>query len=135
MDESFPVDQFKIPGFATSFRRDRNEHGGGIMVFVREDISSKLISDETLCIEEMFIELNFRKKKWLLCCSNNPNKNTISDNLEILRRNLDLHSAQYENLIMIGDFNSDVNQSYMKTFWESYNSSSLIKEPTCYKNP
>ena len=135
MDESFPVDQFKIPGFATSFRRDRNEHGGGIMVFVREDISSKLISDETLCIEEMFIELNFRKKKWLLCCSYNPNKNTISDNLEILRRNLDLYSAQYENLIMIGDFNSDVNQSCMKAFFESYNLSSLIKEPTCYKNP
>ena len=105
------------------------------MVFVREDISSKLISDETLCIEGMFIELNFRKKKWLLCCSYNPNKNTISDHLEILRRNLDLYSAQYENLIMIGDFNSDVNQSCMKAFCESYNLSSLIKEPTCYKNP
>ena len=83
----------------------------------------------------MFIELNFRKKKWLLSCAYNPSKTTISDHLEILRRNLDLYSAQYENLIMIGDFNSDVNQSYMKTFWESYNSSSLIKEPTCYKNP
>ena len=36
---------------------------------------------------------------------------------------------------MIGDFNSDVNQSCMKAFFESYNLSSLIKEPTCYKNP
>ena len=36
------------------------------MVYVGEDISSKLISDETLCIEGMFIELNFRKKKWFL---------------------------------------------------------------------
>ena len=44
------------------------------MVFVREDISSKLISDETLRIEGMFIELNFRMKKWLPCCSCNPNK-------------------------------------------------------------
>ena len=88
------------------------------MVFVREHISSKLISDETLSIEGMFIELNFCKKKWLLC-SYNPNKNTISDHLEILRRNLDLYSAQYENLSMIGDFNSDVNQSCMKAFCES----------------
>ena len=36
---------------------------------------------------------------------------------------------------MIGYFNSDVNQSCMKAFCESYNLSSLIKEPTCYKNP
>ena len=63
LDESFPVGQFKIPGFTKPFRRNRNEHGGGIMVFVSKDISSKLISDETLCIEGMFIELNFRKKK------------------------------------------------------------------------
>ena len=101
LDASFSVGQFKIPGFKTPFRRDRNKHGGGIMVFVREGISSKLISNETLCIEGMFIELNFRKKKWLLCCSYHPNKNIISDHLEILRRNSDLYSAQYENLIMI----------------------------------
>ena len=86
------------------------------MVFVREDFSSKLISDETLCIEGMFIELNLTKKNCLLCFPYNPNKNTIFDHLEILRRNLDLYSAQYENLIMIGDFNSYVNQSCMKAF-------------------
>ena len=105
------------------------------MAFVREDISSKLISDETLCKDRRYIELSFRKKKWLLCSFYNPNKNIISDHLEILRRNLDLYSAQYENLIMIGDFNSDVSQSCMKAFCESYNLSSVIKEPACYKNP
>ena len=62
LDESFPVGQFKIPGFATPFRRDRNEFGGGIMVFVREDIPAKQISNETLNIEGLFIELIFRKK-------------------------------------------------------------------------
>ena len=105
------------------------------MVFVREDIPSKLISKETLDIEGIFIELNFRKKKWLLSCSYNPNRNTITDHLEILRRNLDLYSAHYENLIIIGDFNTDINQSCMKSFCESYTLSSLIKEPTCHKNP
>ena len=62
-DESFPEGQFKVPSFTLSFRRDRNELGGGIMVFVREDIPSKVISKETLSKEGMFIELNFRKKK------------------------------------------------------------------------
>ena len=82
LDESFPVGQFKIPGFTTPFWRNRNEHGSGIMAFVREDISSKLISDETLFTETMFIELSFPKKKWLLYSFYNPNKNIISDHLE-----------------------------------------------------
>ena len=66
LDESFLENQFKIPGFTPPFRRNRNEFGGGIMVFVREDIHSKVISMETLSIEGMFIEPNLRKKKRLL---------------------------------------------------------------------
>ena len=103
------------------------------MVFVREDIPSKLISKETLSIEIMFIELDFSNKKWLLSCSYNPNFNTITDHLEILTRNL--YSVQYENLILMGDFNTGINHSCMKTICESYTLHSLIKEPTCYKNP
>ena len=105
------------------------------MVFVREYIPTKAISKETLSLEGMFIKLNFRKKNWLLSCSYNPNFNTTTDHLEILRRNLYLYSAQYENLILIGDFNTVINHSCMRTFSESYTLSSLIKEPTCYKNP
>ena len=127
LDESFPVGQFKIPGFAIPFRRGRNEFGGGIMVFVREDITAKQIFNETLNIEGLFIELIFRKKKWLLSCSYNPNKKLISDHLEILRRNLDLYSAKYENMILIGDFNVEINQPNMKSFFDSYTLTSLIK--------
>ena len=63
LNESFPVGQFKIPGFATPFCRYRNEFSGGIMVFVREDIPAKQISNETLNIEGLFIELIFCQKK------------------------------------------------------------------------
>ena len=78
LDKSFPEGQFKIPGFTSPFRRERNEFGGGIMVFVTKDLPSKVISKETSSIEGMFIELNFRKKNWLLRCSYNPNFNTIT---------------------------------------------------------
>ena len=126
LDESFPEGQFKLPSFTSPFRLDRNEFGGGIMVFVRNDIPYKVISKETLKIEEMFIELNFHKKKWLLSCSYNP-KYSRNIHLEILRRNLDFYSVQYEILILKGDFNTDINHSYMKTFCESYTSSSLTR--------
>ena len=62
LDESFSNGQFKIPGYALPFRLDRNQFGGGIMVFVREDIPSRVLSLNK-SIESLFIELNFRKKK------------------------------------------------------------------------
>ena len=70
-----------------------------------------------------------------MCCSYNPNKNNISSHLEALRRTLDMYSALYENTILVGDFNVDVNDPIMGFFCESYNFKSLIKDPTCFKNP
>ena len=43
LDDSFPAGQFKIPGFASPFRLDRNQNGGGIIVFVREDTPVKYL--------------------------------------------------------------------------------------------
>ena len=46
------------------YRVDRNGNGRGIMLFVREDIPSKLLSVENSPIEAFFVEINLRKKKW-----------------------------------------------------------------------
>ena len=102
---------------------------------VREDIAAKFLSFEDKPIEALFIELNFRKRKWLPSCSYNPNKNNISNHLQRLRNSLDLYSAKYENIILIGDFNVSPEESHMETFCESYGLKNLIKVPTCYKNP
>ena len=105
LDDSFPESQLKISWYSSPFRLDRDQNSGGIMVFVREDITAKFLSFEDKPIEAPFIELNFRKKTWLLSCSYNPNKNIISNHLRQLRNSLDLYSAKYENIILIGDFN------------------------------
>ena len=44
LDDSFPTDQFKIDGFSIPYRQNRNRHGGGILIYVREDIPSKVIT-------------------------------------------------------------------------------------------
>ena len=38
IDSSFPTAQFKVEGY-TTYRLDRNSNGGGILLYVREDIS------------------------------------------------------------------------------------------------
>ena len=44
---------------------------GGLLLYVREDISSKKIDnvDFDTGLEALFIEINIRKIKWLITCS------------------------------------------------------------------
>ena len=62
LDVSFPTSQFYINGYTSPYRLDRNDKGGGILVYVREDIPSKLIS-QFPNVEGFFLEINLRKKK------------------------------------------------------------------------
>ena len=64
IDDSFSTRQFLIDGYIAPYRLDRNSVGGGIFVYVREDISSKLISVNFQNREGFFLEMNLRKKKW-----------------------------------------------------------------------
>ena len=134
IENSFPKGQFLIKGFCEPFRIDRKIHGGGILFYVREDIPVKLLSVEPLPAECLFVEINLRKRKWLVCCSYNPHKDNISNHLQLIRKKLDLCSSSYERIILVGDFSSEINDKCMNDFCESYNLSSLIRESTYYKN-
>ena len=46
LDDSFPEAQFLVKGFHSPFRFDRNINGGGIMLYVRKDIPTKLLSHD-----------------------------------------------------------------------------------------
>ena len=65
LDLSFPKVQFHIHGFGEPYRFDRNKKGAGILLYIRDDILSKLIESK-MKIEGLFVEINLRKKKWLL---------------------------------------------------------------------
>ena len=64
LDNSFPTPQFQLNGFSSPYRLDRNVHGGGILLYVREDIPSKLLKGKKFKgnLEAMFVERNLRKK-------------------------------------------------------------------------
>ena len=44
LDDSFPRSQFLIDGFHRPLRFDRNKNGGGILLYVREDIPAEILS-------------------------------------------------------------------------------------------
>ena len=63
LDESFPTSQFFMKGFSSPHRLDRNCNGGGILLYIREDIPSKLLSIERDLTEAFFVEINLHNKK------------------------------------------------------------------------
>ena len=137
IDESFPSAQFLLDGFSRPYRLDRCANGGGILLYVRDDISSCLLTEYKLQdnIECLFIKINIRKKKWLFCCSYNPNKNNISKHLHCLSKGLDTYISQYDNIMLLGDLNVESSDPVLNDFCNVYNLFSLVKEPTCFKNP
>ena len=69
LDESFPQRQFLIAGYNLPFRADRNRNGGGIIIYVREDIPCREIEKTHSTkrnLEGIFLELNLRRSKILL---------------------------------------------------------------------
>ena len=114
-------------GYSTPFRLDRNAHGGGILLYVREDIPSKLLPMEENLIEGFFAQINLRsKKKWLLSCSYNPKKTWLSNHIAELGKSLDLFIAKYERLLFLGHFNEGIEDSSIKIFCSKFNLTSMI---------
>ena len=83
IDESFPNQQFNISNYKT-FRRDRNKHGGGLLFYINENISCKLINDEIISsdIDMIMFEFLVKTRNWLcigLYESPSQNKNYFLD--------------------------------------------------------
>ena len=129
LDESFPNSQFLINGFSAPYRLDRNNRGGGIILYIREDIPSRLLSTEISPIEGFFVELSLRNKKWLICCSYNPRKVLIADHLSALGKTTDVYTSKYDNLLFLGDFNAGMEDTSVRNFCSDYNLTSMINKP------
>ena len=136
INDSFTTNQFLIEGFSPPFRKDRDAHGGGLVIYVREDIPSNLLKPQTLPenIEAIFIELNLKNNKWLLIGGYNPNKNSISYFLNRISHEIDTKLHKYENLLLLGDFNVVSSDHALNEFCDTYHLKNLISEPTCFKN-
>ena len=83
-----------IDGFSMPYRHDRSAHGGGIVVYFRNNITEKLLKFENLPseIEAIFIEMNIKSKKWLFYCTYNPNKSLIENHRRQLQKQLEASS-------------------------------------------
>ena len=117
IDQTFPSSQFVIPGFTTPYRLDRTGNGGGVMLYIREDIPSRRIPSElSVSLECCFVVINQYKKKWLIIGTYNPTEDMISPHLDVMRKCIDGFLREYENFVIMRDFNSQPNDNVLKEF-------------------
>ena len=108
--------------------------GDGILVYARDDIASKLI-EKNCSVESISIELNLRKKMWVINCTYNASNSNICDHLRNLGKSLETLPTNYDKVFLMGDFNVDEANIHIKDFCNLYKLKNLIKVPTCFKSP
>ena len=137
LDDSFFTTHFSLNAYSEPYRLDRSSNGGGILLYVRDDISSRLLNDYKIkdSLELFFVEVNIRKKKWLLSCSYNPHKIDISNHRHHLNKGLDVYLKRYDNIQIMGDLNSEVSENYLNGFCGVNSLKTLNRGPPCFKNP
>ena len=67
LDLSFLNSQFLIPGFHEPMRLDITSKRGGMLVYIKSSMPSRIVSNFKLLIniQVILFELNLRREKWL----------------------------------------------------------------------
>ena len=117
------------------YRYDRNSMGGRLLLYIRDDIPTKLLKhDFGTNIENLSVETNLRKRKWFFNGSYNLHKSKILDHLNYLNLVFNNYSKIYDKFIFMDDFNVAMSDKAMEDFCSLNNLESLISKLTCYKN-
>ena len=129
-DEDIHIDNFKL------FRRDRpGDHHGGICVYIRSNLFSKLRDDlELPNIEGIWVEVSLSNKKHLKGTFYRP-PNSPKAVLSSIEDSISLAlDTNIQNILLTGDFNFDTlkETSYRKIhdLCRQFNLEQLINEPT-----
>ena len=131
----FPEAQFTIHGFSKPYRLDRNANGGGILIYVREDIPSKELNLHNFDdIEGIFVEINLRKCKWLLFGTYHPPSQSDVYYFNSVSNALDIYYTKYDKFLLVGDFNAEDTEPVFASFLDQYQSKNLVKKKTCFKS-
>ena len=134
VDETFPSNQFQIDGYKT-FRLDRNCYGGGVCMYVNQDIAARSVGYSSISnIESICLELNLRKRKWLVIGIYKPPSYSEDAFIKSLFSCLTNAAKEFDNILLLQDFNMTAENTKMEQLLTSFSLESLIKSPTCFES-
>lgn len=134
LDDTFTSSQFTLDSYHAPLRRDRNKYGGGLLLYAKKNLlfSQLQLPGHPDNFEAIFAELNLRSQKWLIIGTYKPPKQPSKDFLTHLESTLQFFN--YENVIILGDFNIEAGDECLENLEIKFNLEMLVKEPTCYKS-
>ena len=142
LDVTFPEKQFIIPGYKKPYRKDRNGNGGGVMIYVREDIPSDILLKHNIHknVEAIFVEINLRKNKILIVGTYHSTNTKYGTSDDIFFNQIGLaidFYSKYDKFLLAGDFNVNVfeENDILDDFLDEFHAKNLVKDSTCFKNP
>ncbi|VDI10785.1 Hypothetical predicted protein [Mytilus galloprovincialis] len=136
IDQSFPDAQFRVDNYHF-WRKDRNAHGGRIVMYIRSDLPcDRKQNMECEIIESIAAELVVNGKKWLISGMYRPQ--TISDNdfINDFTKTHDKISVKYDNMIFLGDLNYNLLSidkcTPLSTVCDICGIENIVKGATCF---
>ena len=128
LNDSFPLAQIRLDWFSKRYRLDRCSNGGGILLYIRDDIPHAVF------------QIQIKLKLFLLrLISGKRNGQSMPPTIAIKVTShtiwVEDYIANYDNILLLGDFNSEISEPCLNDFCEIYNLKNLAKEPACYENP
>ena len=114
---------------------DVSSSKGGLLVYIKSSLPSKILTKLKLPnnIQIIAFKLNLRKGKWLFVSIYEASLQNNQYFVSVLSNLLDFYSNEYDNKVVLGDFNLEPSSPSMLSFMDSQNFVSLIKNKTCFK--
>ena len=127
-----------IPGYHI-FRQDRDRHGGGVAVYIHDNLPAMLLTPSTPNLELILVKVCYPASPFVVGVYYRPPQNAVSLNslLNVLEST---NPLLLRKAIILGDFNInflDPNHPLMfqlSTILSSTGLHQIISEPTCYSS-
>ena len=126
-------DLFILPGYHEIIRKDRTGQGGGVAIFIKENVIFKRIFElESASIEALWLQVNTIQGKVLICCCYRPPTDIeFWNNFDGIMEDAKARQARY--IVVLGDLNADFktpNGNKLKELCFIHNLNCLVNEPT-----
>ena len=135
LNQQFSDNELQIPDY-NIFRKDRQSHGGGLIVYTKSNLACIHREDlETQDTEILWLEVkNNKQKPFLICYCYRP-PSAASAWLERFEETMERANLEAKEIIVLGDFNINVlNESSSSNSWHqvthSFNLTQFVKKPT-----
>ena len=134
LDPTISNDEIEIESFSKNFfRKDRNRHGGGLLIYSKDDVGIIRRKElENHFDETIWVEVRVKGQRFLLCNTYRPEW-TDQEYWARLTHAIEMGYQTSENIVIAVDLNSDLlsqNNNRLLDIINLFNFSNVIQQPT-----